>query len=91
MPLNLKGESMAAAERCFVGAIEEASRQGALFWELRASVSLANLRVRQDRRKDARQLLVPVYRRFTEGFETADLVVARTILEPSKCRPDGAQ
>ena len=91
MPLSLKGESMAAAERCFVGAIEEASRQGALFWELRASVSLANLRVRQDRRKDARQLLVPVYRRFTEGFETADLVVARTILEPSKCRPDGAQ
>jgi hypothetical protein len=25
-------------------------------------------------------LLVPVYRRFTEGFETADLVAARTLL-----------
>jgi len=90
LPSSLKGESMAAAERCFVDAIEEASRQGALFWELRASVSLANLRIRQDRREDARRLLVPVYRRFTEGFEAADLIAARKILEPSKRRPDGA-
>jgi predicted ATPase/DNA-binding winged helix-turn-helix (wHTH) protein len=96
MPLNLKGESlksesMAAAERCFVGAIEEASRQGALFWELRSSVSLANLRIRQDRREDGQQLLVPVYRRFTEGFATADLIAARTILQRSRRRPDGTQ
>ena len=90
MPLSLKDEWMAAAERCFVGAIEEATRQGALFWEMRASVSLANLRIRQDRREDAQQLLIPVYRRFTEGFETADLTAARTILEPSKSHPDGA-
>src|ERR1700730_11623776 len=90
MPLSLKDEWMAAAERCFVGAIEEATLQGALFWEMRASVSLANLRIRQDRREDAQQLLIPVYRRFTEGFETADLTAARTILEPSKSHPDGA-
>jgi predicted ATPase/DNA-binding winged helix-turn-helix (wHTH) protein len=91
MPLCLKGEWMAAAEGCFVRAIEEASRQGALFWELRASMSLANLRVRQDRREDASQLLIPVYRRFTEGFATADLTAARAILESSKRRPDATQ
>ena len=91
MPLSLKGESEAAAESCFVGAIEEASRQRALFWELRASLSLATLRIRQDRREDAQQLLAPVYGRFTEGFETPDLIAARRIVEPFKCHQDGPQ
>ena len=88
--LRIKGElliqeataqSVSAAEDCFVGAIDVAREQGALFWELRAAMSLARLRVRQDRRYDARQVLSPVYDRFTEGFETADLRCARAILE----------
>jgi predicted ATPase/DNA-binding winged helix-turn-helix (wHTH) protein len=84
-------EPMAAAERWFVGAIEEATRQGALFWELRASLSLATLRIRQDRHEDAQQLLAPVYGRFTEGFETPDIIAARKIVEPFKCHQDGPQ
>jgi tetratricopeptide (TPR) repeat protein len=83
-----KHEALAAADRCFASAIEEASRQGALFWELRATASLANLRVRQGQQGEARQLLAPVYRRFTEGFEAADLIAARTILSGSPS-PDG--
>jgi predicted ATPase len=88
--LRIKGElliqeataqSVSAAEDCFVGAIDIAQKQGALFWELRAAMSLARLRVRQDRHYDARQVLSPVYDRFTEGFETADLRCARAILE----------
>ena len=88
--LRIKGElliqeataqSVSAAEDCFVGAIDVAREQGALFWELRAAMSLARLRVRQDRHYDARQVLSPVYDRFTEGFETADLRCARAILE----------
>ena len=74
-------QSVSAAEDCFVGAIDVAREQGALFWELRAAMSLARLRVRQDRHYDARQVLSPVYDRFTEGFETADLRCARAILE----------
>jgi predicted ATPase len=35
----------------------------------------------QDRQDDARQTLLPVYERFTEGFETADLRAAREMLE----------
>jgi predicted ATPase len=80
---------MEAAERWFEGAIEEATRQDALFWELRASLSLATLRIRQDRREDAQQLLASVYGRFTEGFETADLIAARKIVEPFKCQQNG--
>ncbi len=88
--LRIKGElliqeataqSVSAAEDCFVGAIDVAREQGALFWELRAAMSLARLRVRQDRHYDARQVLSPVYDRFTEGFETADLRCARAILQ----------
>jgi predicted ATPase/DNA-binding winged helix-turn-helix (wHTH) protein len=69
------------AEDCFRRALETAEEQGALFWELRAALSLARLRIRQDRRDDARQILAPVYDRFTEGLETADLKQARALLE----------
>jgi predicted ATPase len=57
-------QSLSAAEDCFVGALDAAREQGALFWELRAAMSLARLRVRQDRHDDARQVLAPVYDQF---------------------------
>jgi predicted ATPase/DNA-binding winged helix-turn-helix (wHTH) protein len=74
-------QSIPAAEDCFQGALEIAQEQGALFWELRAALSLARWRIRQDRQEIARQILVPVYDRFTEGFETADLKQAKALLE----------
>jgi predicted ATPase len=74
-------QSVAVAEDYFVGAIDVAREQGALFWELRAAMSFTRLRVRQDRHYDARQVLSPVYDRFTEGFETADLRTARALLD----------
>jgi predicted ATPase len=80
--LQQMGErSSAAAENCFYEALEVARQQGALFWELRIALSLARFRVRQDRHEDARQVLAPVYERFTEGFETEDLRFARAILD----------
>ena len=74
-------QSVSAAEDCLKEALDAAQEQGALFWESRAAISLARLRVRQGRQDDARQVLAPVYDRFTEGFETADLRAARAILE----------
>jgi predicted ATPase len=71
----------ATAEKYFTRAIKVARRQGALMWELRSATSLAGLRVRQGRHDEARQILAPVYDRFTEGFETTDLRSARTMLE----------
>jgi predicted ATPase/DNA-binding winged helix-turn-helix (wHTH) protein len=72
--------AVATAEQCFQQALDVARRQGALSWELRSATSLARLWRGQGRGKPARKLLGSVYRRFTEGFETADLVAAKTLL-----------
>jgi predicted ATPase len=87
--LRIKGEVLlrqaadqsALAEDCFDQAAELAREQGALFWELRVALSVARLRVSQGRRHEARTPLASVYDRFTEGFATADLQAARTMLE----------
>jgi predicted ATPase len=68
------------AEDCFLAANDVARQQGALFWELRIAVSLARLRITQGRHDEVRELLAPVYDRFTEGFDTPLLRAARTLL-----------
>lgn len=70
----------ADAERCLRQALDVARREDALSWELRTATSLARLWSRQGRIVEACNLLAPVYRRFTEGFGTADLVGAKTPL-----------
>jgi tetratricopeptide (TPR) repeat protein len=72
--------ALAAAEHHFVRSLEWARRQQALSWELRAAISLAELWRGQQRVAEARELLDSVYARFTEGFATADLQHARTLL-----------
>ena len=77
------------AEDLFGQALDRARRQGALSWELRAATSLARLLRDQGRSDDATTVLQPVYDRFTEGFGTADLTSARTLLlELSDVRRD---
>src|ERR1700736_219892 len=71
----------AAAERHFLQALDCARRQGAVSWELRAAVGLARLWRDQHRAAEAREILRSVYGRFTEGFDTADLREARSLLE----------
>jgi predicted ATPase len=88
--LRVKGElillrrapgTAAAAEDHFQQALDWARRQGALSWELRAATSLARLWGDQDRIDEARELLAPMYDRFTEGFDTADLKAAKALLD----------
>jgi predicted ATPase len=45
-----------------------------------AAMSLSRLWLRQGKRVEPRQLLAAVYDWFTEGFETADLQEAGTLL-----------
>jgi class 3 adenylate cyclase/predicted ATPase len=71
----------AEAETCFRQAVDVARHQGAPGWELRAATSLSRLLGRQGKRDEGRQTLAPVYDRFTEGFDTADLREAKAILE----------
>jgi predicted ATPase len=62
-------------------AIERARSQEAKSWELRAATSLARLWRGQGKPAAARELLAPVYGWFTEGFGTADLKDAKTLLD----------
>jgi len=70
----------AAAEALFQRALDEARRQGALAWELRAATSLAGLWQRGGRAKEGVSLLSGVVQRFTEGSRTADMVAATDLL-----------
>jgi tetratricopeptide (TPR) repeat protein len=69
-----------AAEDLYRNALDWARRQAALAWELRAAMSLTRLMRDQGRSADAVRLLQPVYGRFTEGFDTADVKAARVLL-----------
>jgi len=71
----------AAAEDHYQQALGWARRQGALSWELRAATSLARLLRDQNRSTEAIALLAPIYNRFTEGFETADLKAASALID----------
>ena len=50
-------------------------------WELRATTRLARLWQSQGKNTEARDLLAPVYGWFTEGFDTADLKEAKSLLD----------
>jgi predicted ATPase len=68
------------AERSLKQSLELARRQGTLGYELRTAISLARLWLRQGRREEARDMLAPIYGRFTEGFHTRGLTAARELL-----------
>jgi class 3 adenylate cyclase/tetratricopeptide (TPR) repeat protein len=86
---RIKGEAKLAqgdideAEALFREAINVAERQKALSLELRATMSLARLQMRTDKFQ-ARNLVAAVYSRFTEGFATADLIAAKSLLDQLK-------
>jgi predicted ATPase/class 3 adenylate cyclase len=76
-----RGErDLAAAGSCLTRALDVARSQRARFWELRAARSLASVLSEQDRSEQARELLGPVVDSFDEGYVTADLLAAKTLL-----------
>jgi DNA-binding winged helix-turn-helix (wHTH) protein/predicted ATPase len=68
------------AEACFTRALTVARVQQATSLELRAAISMARLLRNRDERHAARTLLLPVYKWFSEGFETVDLKDAKALL-----------
>jgi predicted ATPase len=52
--------------------------------ELRCATDLARLWHQQGRLAAARDLLAPIYARFTEGFATVDLEAAKALLESAR-------
>jgi predicted ATPase len=78
--LRQTGTPPAEAEAWLQRALDVSRRQEAKSLELRAAMSLSRLWQQQDKRAEARALLAPIYGWFTEGFDTADLQEARTLL-----------
>jgi predicted ATPase len=85
--LRIKSQILAAqkdresARNCLTEAVAVARAQSALAWELRSTVTLARMLSEGGQRDQARHMLALVYDRFTEGFETADLKLARALLD----------
>ena len=69
------------AEQCFRTALKVAAEQSALSLELRAASSLARLHLDTALAPDATERLSDTLERFTEGFDTADLLEANLILK----------
>jgi predicted ATPase/DNA-binding winged helix-turn-helix (wHTH) protein len=68
------------AEALLIRSLDLARKQFAPAWELRSSIALARLWVERGRAHEARDILSSIYQRFTEGFGTLDLRVARQLL-----------
>lgn len=73
--------SLHEVDTCFQEALEVARRYATRSLELRAAASLARFWRDCGKGGEARALLARVYSEFTEGYETADLVEAREMLE----------
>jgi predicted ATPase len=81
----------AEAEASLGRALVVAREQGARLWELRAATTLARLRRDQGRRREAGDLLAPVYGWFTEGFDTPALQAAKDLLDELAGTTPGAE
>ncbi len=78
--LALSPGNPAEAEPWLQQALEVAQARHARMLELRAAISLSRLWREQGKAEQGRRLLSDAYGRLTEGFTTADLQEARTLL-----------
>lgn len=90
--LRLKGELMLAlpsadhveGKAILRHAIDTARAQGSKNWELRATAVLARALQDEGQFGEAQELLTPVHRWFTEGFDTRDFRVSKAILDEER-------
>jgi predicted ATPase len=76
-----KPDAETEAEAQFIASINLARDQQASAWELRTAISLAQLQRDRGRKNEARELLMPIFSQFTEGFGTTDLKIANQLLD----------
>ena len=68
-------------EEYLVKSLHIARRQGARLFELRTATTFGRVLADRGERRQAVDLLTPVYSRFTEGLDTTDLKEAKALLE----------
>jgi predicted ATPase len=78
--LKVTPDDPTSAELAFQRSLEQAKTQSAVSLELRSAVELAQLWSSQGKVTAAADLLAGVRQRFTEGFQTADLMRADQLL-----------
>jgi predicted ATPase len=78
--LALDARDILGAEAALTAALAAAHSQSARLFELRAACDLARLWADRGERRNARDMLAPIYGWFTEGFNTADLKAAKALL-----------
>jgi class 3 adenylate cyclase/predicted ATPase/DNA polymerase III delta prime subunit len=79
--LFIESEEWAHAEQCLRRALDIAHQQNARSFELRSAASLARLWRDKGQRRQAYDLLAPVYGEFSEGVDTPDLRQAKALLD----------
>jgi predicted ATPase/DNA-binding winged helix-turn-helix (wHTH) protein len=92
--LRIKGEVLISiarsdrreAEQCLLDSLRLACDHHALSFELRTGMSLARLWAASGRCDNALDLLSSIYSRFSEGFQTLDLVSAARLLDELRSR-----
>jgi hypothetical protein len=72
-----------SVEECLGEAMRLARQQSALSFELRAGLELARVWIDRGEVQRAHDLVEPIYRQFSEGFATPDLIVAKNMIEPT--------
>jgi predicted ATPase len=92
--LRVKGEILTSmspqdvgeGEACLLRSLQLARQRGLLSFELRVGISLARLWADRAQRDKALELLDPIFNRFSEGFQTRDLVAAANLLQQLRSR-----
>jgi class 3 adenylate cyclase/predicted ATPase len=79
--LALDARDARVAEAALGAALADARHRSSRLFELRAACDLARLWADRGERRNAHDLLAPIYGWFTEGFNTADLKDAKALLE----------
>ncbi len=79
--LAVAGADAGEIEALLMQSLETARRQGARCWELRSACDLARLWHDHGRSADALSLVSSSYKQFSEGFDTAELQDARTLMD----------
>ncbi len=80
-------QSYSGAERFFSEAYDLAEEQGAVFWQLRAAISIAKLRIKEDRSIEARSILAPLCELLGDEVEFSDLRTARELVASLGAKP----
>jgi hypothetical protein len=92
--LRAKGEILASmsqknaseGEACLLQSLQLARQRELLSLELRVGISLARFWADRAQRNKALDLLDPILHRFSEGFQTRDLVAATNLLQQLRSR-----